>query len=336
MAKSAKLCGLIHWLLAIQPSDRPTSQRLCEILHTIQKTSYPDLLSFMPPAVQEKIQKLQVLYATKGDDSDVVTGSDAKLAAAIRAAQAKANGGDAALATSNGGASPPALERNKARLATAPASAPLERRQARLATAPASAPASAPAQSPARVAEPVVATLQLDSGFDLCSALAPSEPESFQPAPVSRKSCPAVQANGVDLADFNPSFSAPPAPAQQSAPMGGDLLGFDPAPTSPAAPSPVLSGDLLGFTAAPAAPPAVMSGPAQTADAGWANFADFTSSPAPQQAPMPAAPPPIGGGDFWASDFADFTAAPAPQAVQTPARLAAAAPAPATMNLLDF
>lgn len=324
MAKSAKLCGLIHWLLAIQPSDRPSSAKLCEMIRSIQGTSYQDLLSVMPPAVQEKIKKLQDLYAKKGADNDMEPGSDAKLAAATRAAQAAlaaANGGRAAApAPANGVASAPALERNKVRMATAPASAQ----------------APALAHSPAQAAAPVAATFQQNSGFDLCSALAPSEPEVLQSAPVSRRSCPAVSTTSVDLADFNPS-----APASAEPAMGGDLLGFDPAPRSAAAPTapapaPVLAGDLLGFTAAPAASPAVMSGPGQIAEAGWADFADFASAPAHQPAPMPAAPSPASSGDFWASDFADFTAAPSPQTAQTPARPAAAAPAPATMNLLDF
>merc|ERR1719413_172879 len=42
MARSAKLVGLIHWLLSQNPKDRPSSAKLAELLANLAKCNYKD------------------------------------------------------------------------------------------------------------------------------------------------------------------------------------------------------------------------------------------------------------------------------------------------------
>mmetsp|Transcript_120081 Transcript_120081/g.339748 ORF Transcript_120081/g.339748 Transcript_120081/m.339748 type:complete len:621 (-) Transcript_120081:76-1938(-) len=67
MAKSPKLVGMIHWLLASSPQDRPTSSRLCELLRDLTQIKYGDLRASMPTSVQEKIKRLHDLFDARKD-----------------------------------------------------------------------------------------------------------------------------------------------------------------------------------------------------------------------------------------------------------------------------
>jgi len=73
LGKSQKLCGLIHWLLAKDPKDRPTASRTGELLGEIGKLQYPDLLTMMPQSVKDKIKKLDALFAKRKDTGDMPT-----------------------------------------------------------------------------------------------------------------------------------------------------------------------------------------------------------------------------------------------------------------------
>lgn len=66
-SRSQKLCGLIHWLLAANPKDRPTSSRLTQLLQDIQTITYEDLHALMPLEVQDKIKRLQALFGKRQD-----------------------------------------------------------------------------------------------------------------------------------------------------------------------------------------------------------------------------------------------------------------------------
>merc|ERR1719171_3389370 len=70
MARSSKLCALVHWLLAPNPRDRLRSDHLCQILQKIRDVSYEDLVASMPAAVQEKIKQIEKLYKPRRSSKD--------------------------------------------------------------------------------------------------------------------------------------------------------------------------------------------------------------------------------------------------------------------------
>lgn len=73
-ARSAKLCGLIHWLLARNPGDRPTAAKLVEVLDGISKWAYQDFHAMLPVAVHEKVAKSKSLYTARKEDVDIPVG----------------------------------------------------------------------------------------------------------------------------------------------------------------------------------------------------------------------------------------------------------------------
>lgn len=326
LGKSQKLCGLIHWLLAADPQDRPTTAKLLEVLRNIGKCKYEDLQAQMPSSVREKIRKLDI-YAARKDTGDVTVE-----------------------ALSSGPKGSPNRDRDRDRDRSAPDRS-AQKRPSRGENANHRLDGGGGGGGGG-------------SGFDLAFALAPADAGPQQaavPPPMpGSQSAPSRQAASPPVADLLAFTDSPPRQQEPSASPAssgfGDLLGFDPSPApSAAAPAPAApaQGDLFGADpfgafAAPAAqvgggfstptytpqpqgfgsPPIV---PQQqhgfTPQAAWQPQG---LSPAPAMSQAPAAPSNAGFG----FDFADFTSAPPPPPT-APTR-ARTDPAPATGNLLDF
>lgn len=314
-ARSAKLCGLVHWLLAADPQDRPTAAQLCEILSGLSKCPYEQLFKLMPSRVQEKIQRLQQLSRSRkpengdrgtADPADVtlrpppapqpVAAPAARARAATTGADEAARSNGRAASGAPGGAAAKAAQPQRRQRASAPEGA----------AAVAAASGASQAQSPG-AASPVEG---LDSsGFDLMYALAPA------PAPAALQQAPAAPAAA-------PVASAGPAvPSGTGAEPGGADL-----------------HDLLDLG----------GGLAEGADAEWGDFTFGGSSPA---APPPAAVPRAGSPAQAPPTSATAPVANVPGAADLldlsgfdlggASRGAAAAPAPVAagaggLDLLDF
>eukprot|EP00441_Pelagodinium_beii_P041044 CAMPEP_0197630844 /NCGR_PEP_ID=MMETSP1338-20131121/8202_1 /TAXON_ID=43686 ORGANISM="Pelagodinium beii, Strain RCC1491" /NCGR_SAMPLE_ID=MMETSP1338 /ASSEMBLY_ACC=CAM_ASM_000754 /LENGTH=630 /DNA_ID=CAMNT_0043202157 /DNA_START=53 /DNA_END=1942 /DNA_ORIENTATION=+ len=67
MARSLKLCALIHWLLAPDPKDRPSAGGTIEACRNIGKIEYADFLGSLPSSVQKKISQSEALYTKRRD-----------------------------------------------------------------------------------------------------------------------------------------------------------------------------------------------------------------------------------------------------------------------------
>ncbi|CAE6965298.1 Gak [Symbiodinium sp. CCMP2592] len=65
MARSAKLCALIHWLLAADPKDRPTAPRVLEACKAIGKSEYDEFVGQMPASVRERILQHDRIYGAR-------------------------------------------------------------------------------------------------------------------------------------------------------------------------------------------------------------------------------------------------------------------------------
>lgn len=351
LSKSKKLCGLIHWLLAADPKHRPPTGKILQLLPTIGKLTYEDMLASMPEAVCDKIRKLDI-YSARRDTGDIYLPSD--LSSAVAAAEAMAKGGPG------------------------PAQA-----LKRASTQPATASGS---QRPTRDATNTAHTIA-QGDFDLAFALAPSSSSSsFPPVPEplhQGKSEIAGQANGSTTAMNLWSLNAPPiasaAPAPMSPPAGelGDLLDFGFGSSAPSSAPQVVpsastsaglqlpiqhgadwSADFGNFSSAPSlpatSPQRVPSGnqlggmspmgaltPARSSSPpvgvmvspGFAASAMTASPPVMQASPWMGgmglngqlggyggcaspvyAAPATSAAVAFACDFADFTAAPAPPA----------------------
>lgn len=335
LGKSLKLCGIIHWLLAKDPQDRPTTSRIAELLAEIGKCQYEDLQRQMPKAVQDKIKRLDALFAKRKDTGDIpLPPAAAALLAGRQASSAS---------------SPAKAAQQQRRSSGAATKASPQRPQATDADAfdiMASCQSSPPTRNP-QSASNTPKPADADS-FDLMSALASSTPSANNHVAVTRNtSTTAAPAPQQDLL----GFGSPKPAAAAASPVGGgvpelgDLLGFgEPAPSR--APAPAASADWANFGNAPAvAPPA-------PASADWcADFGNFSASPAPavsggynaNVAPAATSNDLIGFDTF---DFADPLApSPAPAIPSSTAQSCngaagkAASPAPnndALFNLLDM
>mmetsp|Transcript_78425 Transcript_78425/g.229944 ORF Transcript_78425/g.229944 Transcript_78425/m.229944 type:complete len:715 (-) Transcript_78425:101-2245(-) len=287
MAKSKKLCGLIHWLLAAHPSDRPSSPQLAEVLRNFARTSHESLMEMMPQAVRDKIQRIQVLFAKRGNDSDLVIPSDTADAKQKLSPQKQLPRAQRSEPKREQAASPGALGQNGSdgfdlRFALAPetsSEAPLPSRKSAPAALAAAAAVGASNDllsfaSPGNVAAtgstskpppaaPAATNLGLDDLLGLDGAPGPASLSRAQTVP-SMAAAGATEgaAAGEDWCDFT-SFTSAPAPLPAQSPS---LLGMNGQPgmqTGHAAP--VAAGGQLG---------------------GFEDFADFTSAP-----PLPAAQP---------------------------------------------
>lgn len=287
LARSAKLCGLIHWLLAADPKDRPSTPQLLEILCGIGKCRYEDLLASMPEAVREKIRKLDI-YAARRDTGDLPIPNG--LGAATAATGGKSSPGGAAGA--KGSAARPAVPPSGASPKRASQSA-----------APETAPAAGGWQD----------------GFDLAFALAPSEAPQRVASPRRRIADEALSPRGgnsaptsaqppavSDLLSFNTPPLAPAAPAPSLTGGLEDLLGFACTAPTPAA----ATSSALGASPLPVAQPG----------GDWsADFGSFASStPAPGSSPQATAfsSPTLGSPAPGSSPqaFGGYPAAASPQA----------------------
>mmetsp|Transcript_90247 Transcript_90247/g.193455 ORF Transcript_90247/g.193455 Transcript_90247/m.193455 type:complete len:665 (+) Transcript_90247:136-2130(+) len=305
MARNSKLCGLIHWLLAADPKDRPDAVHLGQLLRTLEMSPYPALLESMPLAVQDKINKTKALFAKRNsEDPDIPLPGTAAATAAVAARRAPAKQQ----------AAPPRRQARPVPGAVAGVDAGVANFDLRssLATevsAPAAAgtPAGAddllsfcdPAAPAVAMAPLPTTTGRLDDLLDFGSC---------EPATVSRASAP-VAASGADWGDFASFAPEPPKAAPALAVLsqdgrspcpGGGLSGFDFADFSsvpPALVPNVPSSSLLPMATFPAAFPSTTA----------ANPA-FVSSPA---AAFPAA--------FPAACFAAAHPAPRPAAYMTAA-----------------
>jgi serine/threonine protein kinase len=333
LGKSQKLCGLIHWLLAKDPKDRPIPKRILDLLREIGKIQYQDLFQMMPAAVQEKIKKHEALFSKRKDTGDMPL---PPAAAALMAGNSRSSGASA------GECSPSK-------------SAQQQRRPSNQSNQSRGGGAQASSQPPPC------------DGFDLMSALASSDtptPQSRSSAASSKpRAAPAQQEDLLSLGDPTPAPSRAPV-AAPAVPEFGDLLGFvDSTPAVSTGAAPAASASAAGcdfasfadFTSAPA----VAAAPAPPANADWCDFANFASAPTPTASSgysannFPAAPAPASSpssaavsNDLIGFDFADPLApSPAPtsgpfndptaQSCSGAARAAAPAPA-ASMNLLDL
>jgi len=331
LGKSAKLCGIIHWLLAKDPKDRPKTSRITELLQEIGKCQYADLFNMMPDAVQEKIKKLDALFSKRKDTGDV------PLPPAAAALMRAGSGGSSASAPSPAGSS-----QSRHTQQNRPSNPTKAAQQA--SSQPAFADFSS-SPAPARAAD--------NDAFDLMSVLAPSGPPARDNhvGVAHNKPAAAASAHQEDLL----GFGSPPRSAAVAAvpPVdSGDLLGFN-APAvdmfafnAPATASPAnaANADFANFASAPSAAAAV------PASADWCDFTSFNSAPAPvmsggyNSTPMPVAASPCAAAsnDLMGFDFAD-PLAPSPAPFKDPtaqscggqARAAATAPAD-TINLLDL
>jgi len=67
MARSQKLVALIHWMLAADPKDRPSAGGAIEASRGIGKIEYADFLGSLPSSVQKKIAQGEALYTKRRD-----------------------------------------------------------------------------------------------------------------------------------------------------------------------------------------------------------------------------------------------------------------------------
>ncbi|CAE6917760.1 unnamed protein product [Symbiodinium natans] len=65
MARSAKLCALIHWLLAADPKDRPQAPRVLEACKSIGKSEYDEFVGQMPASVRDRILQHDRIYGAR-------------------------------------------------------------------------------------------------------------------------------------------------------------------------------------------------------------------------------------------------------------------------------
>lgn len=299
LGKSLKLCGLIHWLLAKDPNDRPNATRLIELIKDIGKVQYEDLFAMMPETVQQKIRKLDALFAKRKDTGDIPLPPAA-----------------AALVANGSFSSPKADDRSSQK------STPVQKRLS-------NGSSNGYSNNGSKQREVPSSTSDVNSGgFDLMSALAPSEASPVKASSSSNKPQPPQQ---EDLLSFNVQTN--PAPASGGFGFGateGDLLGFgSPAPA----------------TATATAPPAAED---------WCDFAKFAPAPSvapvsnavPQQASTSMNPGAVSTCDLIGFDFAD-PCAPSPAFANGSSRTApiaesckgaaiTTAPQSASVNLLDF
>mmetsp|Transcript_38025 Transcript_38025/g.70743 ORF Transcript_38025/g.70743 Transcript_38025/m.70743 type:complete len:680 (+) Transcript_38025:140-2179(+) len=352
-ARSTKLCGLIHWLLAADPNDRPTATKLVEVLRNLGKTQYEELFAMFPAGVQEKIQRLEKLFRARKPSSGNAGEAELDLAAVAAKVQSASKAKSAASETPKAASKAASAESpefdlrfalagqgeaaSPSKSAGRPAPEQRERRSSGAAKSNGVAPRAAPAG-------PAVDLLELD--------------------PVQgAKSVPPATAGFDDLLGFNSEPAAAPAAATPPARGGGsavspvndfaDFASFT-AVSTPSTPSGAVgtpananllagadwSADFSAFGApAPAAAPVAAApwqapaaaAPWQSAPAGAPGKAAAAPAPA-VSAIKPAAPSAGDGGLFW-SDFDAFSpAAPAPAA----APKAAPAAASTSVNLLDF
>lgn len=65
MARSAKLCALIHWLLAADPKDRPSAPRVLEACKAIGNSEYNEFVGQMPASVRDRILQHDRIYGAR-------------------------------------------------------------------------------------------------------------------------------------------------------------------------------------------------------------------------------------------------------------------------------
>jgi len=285
MAKSAKLCGLIHWLMAANPQDRPTAAHMCDLLREISKCTYADFLASMPVAVQDKINRLNQLFGKSHEKNarEPVPVTELVEAASAEAAKRRSTW---PATSSEQQPSPP----KNGLVATDPS--PEEGGfDIRFALGPGTATGStSPAHQQNATATP--------ANEDLMSftSAAPQQP----PAPQRGSAQPFAQ---EDLLGFGPS--TPAASPYQSEPTTAAPWGSAAAsPTPNTANAGSFWNDFADFAAAPAATPSQPpSMPPITANGGpWA--AHTAPSPSHQGNGTP--------NNFLDGDFADFASAPPP------------------------
>jgi|Transcript_30156 AP2-associated kinase len=288
LGKSLKLCGLIHWLLAKNPNDRPNAARLIELVKDIGKIQYDDLFAMMPEAVKEKIRKLDALFSKRKDTGDMVLPPAAAALVAKGAIKVDDKSSQQQRRPSDGSSSGYPSNGSKR-----------------------------PSNGSVRQETPSSTSGNNVGGFDLLSALAPTEVSSVKSAPSSAPS------NSEDLLSFN--LQPNPTPASGGAGFGtGDLLGFG-------SPEPV----------------ATSSAPVAT-DNDWCDFQKFAPAPSvvPVQASTSTNPGAVSTCDLIGFDFVD-PLAPSPALANGSSRTApiaenckgaarTTAPQSASVNLLDF
>jgi len=322
MARSAKLCSLIHWLLSSDPSQRPDAAKLCEVLRVLPKCEFATLLDSMPSSVQDKIERERKLYGGKKKTEEPNL-TNATLTSKAPEREPRDT--------------PHARGRDDRNARDERREVPQASRDAR-ARAPSGERSLDFGDSSRAHATPVasVAGPTSNEEFDLSFALAPSPQEA-----------PAASFAPQAHAQVAPRPAPQPAPAQAPQLASGDLLGFGFSPQLAPAPAPLVSdSDLLDFCGSAQPQPAVV--PSAAGD--WCDFTSFATPPSipatqptraqqhagqtqAQVAQMhPAAP---GAGPDWSADFDSFLSAPAASPPPAAPQQRAGGQA-ASVNLLDF
>eukprot|EP00929_Paragymnodinium_shiwhaense_P085103 TRINITY_DN45561_c0_g1_i1.p1 TRINITY_DN45561_c0_g1~~TRINITY_DN45561_c0_g1_i1.p1 ORF type:complete len:684 (+),score=159.46 TRINITY_DN45561_c0_g1_i1:148-2199(+) len=353
MAKSQKLCALIHWLLAPDPKDRPTSKQILEVLRSLGQLKYPEIEAMLPEVVHEKMRKLEKMFTARRDTGDITLDAFKSGGGAKGARRAPESGGGAAdefgmnlngrasAAAVNGSANGHVNGNHNGGYnngGTATGGTTLDDLLAFNSPSPSASTAPAPSKNAAAAPAGGLLDFDLHAGGSSSSR-------------ATGKSAPAVSDG---LLDFNPS--AAPMTSTTSANVSSGLLDFNPsAPLAGAAPSaqPLhraatgpptngAGGSLLDFgeggnnggfdpfglhngAATPASANAklvstpVSSGTTRQDLAG--DILSFTSaSPSPDASPSvtstTSAPGSAAQADF-AFGFADFSSAPPPPVAQT-------------------
>lgn len=254
-ARNVKLVGVVHWLLAAHPKDRPTSKQLVEVLTDLPKCNYEDLEASMPSSVLEKIARNAKLFGARKDvdipmdcclpseraertSAPAARQGQAQSRAQAAPRDAGSNGFDLNFALSAGDAVAPPSRGYGGAAAGAPAAvaAPAPPRQV-----------AAPAEdllSFGSAAPVAVAPLSSGGGFDLLDF-------GSAPTPAAQVAqSPAASQSGGDLLDFGfgepvPSAAAPLASQAEGGFAGCDFADFSQAP-SMATVAPVYTGPLVG------------------------------------------------------------------------------------------
>mmetsp|Transcript_2636 Transcript_2636/g.6806 ORF Transcript_2636/g.6806 Transcript_2636/m.6806 type:complete len:614 (+) Transcript_2636:61-1902(+) len=286
--KNAKLCCIVHWLLSASPADRPTAQKLCEVLKDFPQLTSDALQAMVPPTVNEKVKRYAELYDTRRDD-DMLDLPDLSTMALSK---------DTASAV---------LQAHKELQANSSQRQSKARQPARAAPPPAAAQAApmldfADFTGSAPSAPSVAATQAApDVGFDIAFALAGGAEEQSTRAVPSQEPArqPRARAKTTPAEDNLLDFAPAPQPARHiSSPAGFDDL----------------LGDLMQPSqVAPLAPALAPSQPKQDANL-LEDLGDFMSAPpaptvAPQALVQPVArqeAPAASNGNATGSFWADF------------------------------
>lgn len=317
MARSEKICGVIHWLLSANPKDRPSAPQLLDVMCGIGKLPFEELHAQMPPAVQEKIQRLRSLFKARGrEPADAMDAQNGSVGSPDRRAQPKSTRTAVApprdsRPTSSDEAQPIAGGSSSARtpaphdtvasgfdinFAMAPDASPVvERRRGR------------PATAPTTPAVPFAPTIQEDL-LSFTSAEIPSHGIVTAPSP-----------QDTDLLGTSTSQSCAGPPRNVSGPPVPASLQQDafPSRTTPIPSTNAPTVDLMGFGNATSFPPVQTQTsvvPQNASGSFWSDFADFAS-------PAPATPGFHTESSVGFADFGEFASpAPAPRAASSAAR----------------